>query len=470
LTIVGTLCLSGCSKKPGQESAPETLDTLSETSDTSFATSDTLPETTYNKPPIPVVTYDTLIDGRDGKRYRIVRIGNQTWMAENLNIALGNSWCYDDESSSCDKYGRLYDWNTARKACRAGWHLPTRQEWHGLAKAIGGDCEFDDRLDEINWYGVGKKLKTRHGWDDYNGTSGGGSDDYGFSALPGGRRRSDDVFLFAGNYGVWWTATKHSDGYIYTQQMGYDYEKDDAMYEQHYNIKDDGFSVRCVQDTKEEKITAEERMKREKQRIKNLSGHFKDSRDGRIYRTVEIGGKRWMAEDLNYQSQNGTSRCYYGNNNYNTDKYGRLYDWTTAKTVCPTGWHLPSGEEWDSLGRAVGGYGHHSYNYISWYGYGAATKLKAKSGWKYNCNAGNGTDDYGFSALPCAYIDTNSINKLLGGDWTNKIGVGGTWWTADSHRCLNFAYYRSMIYYSNDLSEGDMSKSNAYSSVRCVQD
>jgi uncharacterized protein (TIGR02145 family) len=478
-----SLCLSGCSKKPERESVSEVLDTLAVTLDTLSTVYDTLPETTQNTSPVLVVTYDTLIDDRDGKRYRTVQIGNQTWMAENLNIALGNSWCYDDESDSCDKYGRLYDWNTARKACRAGWHLPTREEWHDLAKTIGGNCMPDDNLDEIGWRGVGKKLKAKHGWNDYKDESGGGTDDYGFSALPGGWRRSAYEFFSAGEYGIWWTATKHNDGYIYTQQLGYDSEKD-AMYENHYNLKDDGFSVRCVQNTKEEKITAEERMKREKQRIKNLSGYFKDSRDGRTYRTVEIGGKRWMAEDLNYQSQNGTSRCYYGNNNYNSDKYGKRYDWTTAKTVCPTGWHLPSREEWDSLGRAVGGiYKHFSYNDISWYG--AGTKLRAKNGWQENCKAVNGTDDYGFSALPCARLDTN--NNLLSG-WADQPGVHGTWWTATYSHCApeitcyrgvryyyndvcipDYAYYRSMEYYSNDLSEGTMSTRSVYS-VRCVQD
>ena len=112
-------------------------------------------------------------DKRDGKTYRTVKIGKQTWMVENLNHKTGSSVCYDNEESNCQKDGRLYDWNTALNACPAGWHLPSDAEWTALTDFVGGEET------------VGTKLKSKTGWStgkNYKVAT----DDYGFSALPGG--------------------------------------------------------------------------------------------------------------------------------------------------------------------------------------------------------------------------------------------------------------------------------------------
>ena len=149
-------------------------------------------------------------------------------MAENLNYQTANgSWCYDNNSSNCDKYGRLYDFHTARTVCMSGWHLPSRQEWNDLVKAAGGGK-------------AGKKLKARNGWNKKRN----GTDEFGFSALPGGYRYSDGDFLNAGNSGDWWTATEYSGGSAYYRGMGYD---DGNVGEINFD-KSNGFSVRCVQD------------------------------------------------------------------------------------------------------------------------------------------------------------------------------------------------------------------------------
>jgi uncharacterized protein (TIGR02145 family) len=163
---------------------------------------------------------------------KTVKIGEQTWMAENLNIKAGNSWCYDGDDSNCDRYGRLYDWETAKKVCPAGWHLPTRQEWNDLIEVVGGGGENV----------AGKKLMSKNRWSN----NGNGTDDYGFSALPGGDRGYGGGFSSIRNYGYWWTATEGGSGEAYCRFMGYSilgFEIGDNA-----NKKSYAYSVRCVKD------------------------------------------------------------------------------------------------------------------------------------------------------------------------------------------------------------------------------
>ncbi|MDR2591593.1 MAG: fibrobacter succinogenes major paralogous domain-containing protein [Chitinispirillales bacterium] len=170
-------------------------------------------------------------DGRDGQKYKTVKIGQQTWMAKNLNYQTdGGSWCYEDKANNCKKYGRLYDWKTATTVCPKGWKLPSRENWDKLVATAGGF--------EI----AGKKLKSKSGWKNRNDWSTvNGTDNYGFSALPGGDRRSDGYFGNVGNFGYWWTATEYD---AYYRHMYYD---DDAVYEGNSD-KSYGFSVRCVKE------------------------------------------------------------------------------------------------------------------------------------------------------------------------------------------------------------------------------
>ncbi|GBU22465.1 hypothetical protein R80B4_02374 [Fibrobacteres bacterium R8-0-B4] len=166
-----------------------------------------------------------------------MKIGKQTWMAQNLNYQTGKSWCYGGSNSNCGKNGRVYDWDTAKTACPAGWHLPSREEWGALAKAAGG----------IGAYGglgaAGKKLKARCGWNYNDSISGNGTDNFGFSALPGGCLCHGGVFGYAGDLGYWWTATEGDDNYAYYRYIYYR----DSVGEEDY-VKNRGLSVRCVAD------------------------------------------------------------------------------------------------------------------------------------------------------------------------------------------------------------------------------
>jgi len=187
--------------------------------------------------------WGTFTDSRDGKTYKTVTIGRQTWMAENLNYQpkSGNSWCYEDSNSYCDKYGRLYDWNTAMKVCPAGWHLPSRGEWDSLGQAAGGVRRPAARCN-IDWSGAGDTLKARRGW--YSGYyNGNGTDDYGFSALPGGGYY-DGSFGSVGHSGAWWTAKEIGSGYAYIR---YILSFSNHVTEYHGRTGD-GLSVRCLRD------------------------------------------------------------------------------------------------------------------------------------------------------------------------------------------------------------------------------
>jgi len=178
----------------------------------------------YIKAKFTGVKKGSFTDSRDGRSYKTLKFGNQTWMAENLGYNADGSKCYENNESNCQKYGRLYNWNTALNACPKGWHLPSGEEWKILIDLVGGDKV------------AGNILKAASGWD--------GVDAIGFSALPGHRGWSDGDFSDPGHGGYWWSASEGNSDVAYNYRMAYGIEY--AFLE--HNVKGSLLSVRCLQD------------------------------------------------------------------------------------------------------------------------------------------------------------------------------------------------------------------------------
>ena len=213
----------------------------------------------------PGIDYGTMTDERDSKVYKTVKIGDQVWMAENLNYDPGQggsgenkydwSWCYGVEPKNCDVAGRLYTWAAAMDSvklandaenpqdcgygkecgltgsvqgvCPEGWHLPSQTEWNTLFTAVGGQST------------AGKVLKSQTGWHKNNGT-----DAFGFAVLPTGLGAPKGTFDYVGWLAYFWSSTESDSSRACSVAMDY-YYVDAGL----GNItKYFGYSVRCVKD------------------------------------------------------------------------------------------------------------------------------------------------------------------------------------------------------------------------------
>ena len=169
------------------------------------------------------------IDKRDGQRYKIVKIGHQVWMAENLIYKTKYSICYNNDESYCKTYGRLYPWNDAIIACPAGWHLPNDNEFNLLIQTVG--------------YQAGKKLKSSSLWD--------GTDSLGFNAIGAGSfspanyiGKNEDAFGGIDGNSSFWSATQYDDQRAYGRGI----EKGKHNVIKFWANKVTGHSVRCIKD------------------------------------------------------------------------------------------------------------------------------------------------------------------------------------------------------------------------------
>ncbi len=415
------------------------------------------------------VVVGSLTDSRDGKTYRTVTIGSQTWMAENLNYESTNSYCYNDKASNCAKYGRLYTWagavdsvgtwstaskgcgygmtclltNLVRGICPEGWHLPTETEWYTLVNAVGGISQ------------AGPKLRAQTDWKVYSGIT--NEDAFSFTVLPSGIMNFND-FVYMRECSNFWSSTEYNSN---TVRVLFFYHDDDYVRLANGG-KFNGVSVRCLKD--DSSFVSFHRIPSSSP--KNVVvGSMTDSRDGQTYKTVTIRSQTWMAENLNYESTN--SYCY-NDKASNCTKYGRLYTWaaamdsvgtwstngkgcgyetTCSKTypvrgICPEGWHLPTKFEWDSLNTVVGGF--------------SGPSLRSTSGWYNNRN---GTDEFKFSALPAGGRD---YYGNYGSEGHNAYFWSSTEFFDDSYN----------VYLNYDNTEAKLYAHGRYSafSVRCLKD
>lgn len=350
-----------------------------------------------------------LVDPRDGQSYRLVTIGDQVWMAENLNYETMDSYCYDNEPVNCALYGRLYTWAAALFACPSGWHLPSKWEFESLITAVGGE--------EV----AGQKLKATKGWTKYDGIA--NEDTFGFSALPVGGYGKSAFFWSSADFGSSWT---------FSMMLSDDTDSAVVILLQLNDIS----SVRCIKDyavTVKSSSSGVAISSSSSAAVKTMT-LFIDSRDGQTYKTVTIGAQTWMAQNLNYETAN--SYCF-NNSEDNCSEYGRLYTWSVAISACPSGWHLPNQGEFQQLLDVSGG----------------IENLKA--------NAWDGADLYGFSALPAGKYDA-----IAGGSFTTSQMQTGWWLQSESSvtsHALLYAYSNGWgIFDSDDCVNGF--------SVRCLKD
>ena len=314
------------------------------------------------------IYYGTMVDDRDGREYRTITIGNQVWMAENLNYEASNSACQYDSQDSCVKYGRWYSWSVAMDSaglfsgngrgcgygpecspaypvqgiCPHGWHLPSRPEWDTLFATVE------------NEYTVAYNLNTTIGWSgDFNGAR-----------------------------TCFYSSTETDGEVMYTMFL------DKYKASIGYNLKDprnamqdgpDSCFVRCVRGVSSDQdasITKE-----------SPYGILVDDRDGQIYATLKINQQIWMVDNLNYaylqptSTLDSSSWCIWDDLSFcNDEKFGRLYLWSAAmdsaalfsedgkgcgffdtdekwhkcssekvRGVCPKGWHLPTYDEYSRI-------------------------------------------------------------------------------------------------------------------------
>ena len=420
----------------------------------------------------PNIDYGEMIDSRDGQVYKTVKIGNQVWMAQNLNYEAKNSYCYNDSTIYCEKYGRLYSWAAAMESCPSDWHLPSKDEWNALFMAVGGEVT------------AGKILKSQTGWNN----NGNGTDAFGFSALPAGERDDSEYFRYDGDYAYFWSATKYDSRNAYCVRLYHDLELAKL-----FNLENSFvFSIRCLKDydsvassssSSAASSSSVEVLPPCKTETEDNCEYdtLTDDRDGQTYKTVKIGDQVWMAENLNYAdsaktpSLLGRSWCYNDSSKY-CEKYGRLYTWAAAidsvalydgdygadcgygkscmlplvkvQGICPNGWHLPETTEWSTLFDEVGGR------------LTAGKVLKSQTGWY---NDGNGIDAVGFTALPGG--DRDNYGKFSGAG-----GCYANFWTATNGSDLE-AYYVSMSCSYGDYAHPNDKSGKYYGhSVRCVKD
>ncbi|MDO4948228.1 MAG: FISUMP domain-containing protein [Fibrobacter sp.] len=347
-------------------------------------------------------------DNRDGRVYKTVQIGEQRWMAENLRYNVRGSVCYEKKDFNCEKYGRLYNWAMAmmlvdyynshsiqklvgkykkgkiHDICPTGWHLPSNKEWKKLKFFVAKKGVSD---------GVALSLKSTESWEKELRIPG-GTDEFGFSALPGGERDFEGRFFDLGRSAVFWTSTEYDDGGARNWWIYYD----SRSMEGNYDTKETGASVRCVEDRLYEIKEPPPPVPKVEPKVVEIQG--------RKTQTVHIGDQVWMANNLDVKVPG--SYCY-ANKEENCQKYGRLYTWAGVvkldqkfnqsvgkdsiskrkpKGICPNGWHVPTSLDFARL---------NAYLKDIDEAVGVGTNLRSRTGWDESEDALMGENGFGFN-------------------------------------------------------------------------
>ena len=381
-----------------------------------------------------------LVDERDGHVYKTVKIGDQIWMAENLNYAYlvstetldSLSRCPEETLASCEKYGRLYTWSAAvdsadvfgkglkgcggmnvcnpgrniQGICPDGWRVPNLDDYEILEENMGGRDVAGARATTEEMFGT---------------------DDYGFSALPSNGSSGGAAYLIVTteyNWNVWmWLLVKERE---WSQFLPYP--------------KSGFMSLRCI------KGTATEVAWNVVDPSTVVTGSFTDSRDDHVYKITTIGSQTWMADNLKYKGSS-TSYCY-DNEESNCEKYGRMYSLSEAKTICPEGWHLPTAEDYMDLFTHTGK---------------SNASLESVEGWNSILDRGS-TDLYGFNLYPTGYVTVKQDGTLA---FSNLNGEVYLWTSSEKESASGEIVY---YVYREYFEVSDTKTSNDYANVRCLKD
>jgi len=201
----------------------------------------------------------------EGKLYHTTLIGDRCWMKENLDVGtmiaynsdpqdngIIEKYCYLDKTSNCEQYGGLYLWDElmdyqtgpgARGICPPGWHVPTDEEWSILEGTVDSQYGVGHWIWNQTWFrgsDAGLKLKSTGGWND----SGNGTDDFGFTGLPGGVKYADIGYSLKGDIGWWTSSSLELNAFPWTRVL----HNDDPRSDRGSGSKGNAHSVRCIKD------------------------------------------------------------------------------------------------------------------------------------------------------------------------------------------------------------------------------
>jgi uncharacterized protein (TIGR02145 family) len=371
-----------------------------------------------------------------------ITIGTQTWTGCNLDVTTyrngdvipqvqdptewanltTGAWCYYNNAIGNNyTYGKLYNWyavNDPRGLAPEGWHIPSDEEWTTLKDYIGGE------------FVAGGKLKEA-GLTHWNSPNIDATNEFCFTALPGGTRYDIGSYSDIGDYGYWWSSTESSTSNAWYSILGHD----SGEANRGGSIKKAGLSVRLVKDC-----------------------------------VVTIGTQTWQCENLNVATyRNGDiipqvtdpnewinlttgAWCYYNNDPANEAIYGKLYNWYAVndpRGIGPIGYHIPSETEWNTLKNNLGG------DNV------AGGKMKSTGTTYWNSPNTGATNSSGFNGLPTG-------GRGGGGGNFSTSGLYGYWWSSTGVG-TQFATICALYHNSTNAGNNALSRRNG-NSIRMIKD